>query len=90
MQSFHHVPIGNDDAGFLIVSQEVTLYHDGNSLEDVRFEDCLPFEDLSKNCIHKCLPVNAQSFYEEEVDQPRCDIGFDHFCMFNSIWKVHT
>ena len=87
MQSFYHVP-KNNDQGFLMVSQEETLYHDGNSLEDARFQDCLPFEDLSKKCVNKCLPVIAQSFYEEEVDRPRCDIGFDHTCMFNGIWRV--
>ena len=89
MPTFHNVPVGNNDEGFLIVSQEETLYHDGNSLEDVRFEDCLPFEDLSKNCVHKCLPVIAQSFYEDAVEQPKCEIGLDHACMFNGIWKVH-
>ena len=89
MPSFHHVPIGNNDQGFLIVSQEETVYHDGNSLDDVRFEDCLPFEELSKKCIYKCLPVIAQSFYNESIDQPKCEIGSDHNCMFMAIWKVH-
>ena len=85
MPTFHHVPVGiNENDGFLIVSQEEMLYHDGNSLDDVRFGD------LSKNCVHKCLPVIAQSFYEESVDQPKCGIGSDHFCMFNWLWKVCT
>ena len=89
MPSFHHVPIGNNDQGFLIVSQEETVYHDGNSLDDVRFEDCLPFEELSTHCIYKCLPVIAQSFYNESIGQPKCEIGSDHNCMFMEIWKVH-
>ena len=88
MLSFHHVPIGNNNQGFLIVSQEVTVHHDGNSLDDVRFEDCLPFEELSKHCNYKCLPVVAQSFYEESIDQPKCKNGSDHECMFHEIWKV--
>ena len=90
MPSFHHVPIGNNDQGFLIVSQEETIYHDGNSLEDVRFEDCLPFDELSKHCIYKCLPVIAQSFYKERIDHPKCEIGSDHDCMFKAIWNVST
>ena len=92
MPTFHHVPVGNNENdAFLIVSQEERLYHDGNSPDDVRFENCLPFEDLSKNCVHKCLPVVAQSFYEDAVDQPKCEIGSDHFCMFNNgLWKVCT
>ena len=91
MPTFHHVPVGrNENDAFLIVSQEEMLYHDGNSLDDVRFGDCLPFEDLSKNCVNKCLPVIAQNFYEESVDQPKCEIGSDHFCMFNGLWKVCT
>ena len=93
MPSFHHVPIGNNDQGFLIVSQEETVYHDGNSLDDVRFEDCLPFEELSKlvkHCTYKCLPVIAQSFYKESIDLPKCEIGSDHDCMFKAIWNVST
>ena len=90
MPTFHHVPVGNNENdAFLIVLQEM-LYHDGNSPDDVRLEDCLPFEDLSKNCSHKCLPVIAQSFYEETVDQPKCENGSDHFCMFDGLWKVCT
>ena len=91
MPTFHHVPIGNNENDvFLIVSQEEMFYYDGNSLDDVRFGDCLPFEDLSKYCVHQCLPVIAQSFYEESVDQPKCEIGSDHFCMFSGLWKVCT
>ena len=89
MPSFHHVPIGNNDQGFLIVSQEETVYHDGNSLDDIRFEDCLPFEELSTHCNYKCLPIIAQMFYKESIDQPKCEIGLDHNCMFMAIWKVH-
>ena len=87
--SFYHVPIGSNDQGFLLVSQEEKLHHEGNILNDVRYEDCLPFEELSKNCVYKCLPVIAQSFYEESVDRPKCEIGYDHVCMFNGIWQVH-
>ena len=91
MPTFHHVPVGrNENDAFLIVSQEEKLHHDGNILSDVRYEDCLPFEDLSKNCVHKCLPVIAQSFYEESIDRPKCKIGYDHVCMFNGILQVHS
>ena len=90
MPTFHHVPVGDNGDAFLIVSQGEMFYHDGNSLDYVRFEDCLAFEDLSKNCSHKCLPVIAQSFYEETVDQPKCENGSDHFCMFDGLWKVCT
>ena len=40
----------------------------------------------SKQCPNKCIPVLAQSFYDEKPNRPRCHTGFDHMCMIQNIF----
>ena len=92
MPALLNVPIGFSNQAFMIVTQEEIEYQDGNLQEDLRFEDCFSWEELSHlaaNCPFKCLPVISQSYYEEKSDRPRCHTGFDHNCMSYALWQVH-
>ena len=91
MPIFHNIPIGFGNIASIVVSQEEYNYQNGNPTEDVGFQDCLPWEELTKmstDCPFKCLPVIAQMFYNDATGVPRCNSGGDHFCMFLNIWKV--
>ena len=91
MPSLHNVPIGFSNQAFIVVSQEEIVYQDGNDLEDLKFEDCLSWEELSTlatNCPYKCIPVISQSYYEGQLDRPRCKNGSDQSCMSNVLWQV--
>ena len=91
MQSLHNVPMGFQNQAFMVVSQEEKSYQKGNAQKDIKFSDCLPWEDLSKlatQCVNKCLPVILQRFYEEESYVPKCHVGIEHQCMSYTMWQV--
>ena len=93
MPSFQNVPIGFRNQAFIVVSQEEIEYQTGHVGEDLSFEDCLPWEELSNlatNCHYNCLPVIAQGFYEELPDRPRCQNGSHHNCISNVLWQVQA
>ena len=91
MPSLYNVPIGFSNQAFIVVSQEEIVYQDGNDLEDLKFEDCLSWEELSTlatNCPYKCIPVISQSYYEGQLDRPRCKNGSDKRCISNALRQV--
>ena len=91
MPSLYNVPIGFSNQAFIVVSQEEIVYQDGNDLQDLKFEDCLSWKELSNlaiNCPYKCIPVISQSYYEGQLDRPRCQNGSDQSCMSNVLWQV--
>ena len=93
MPTFQNVPIGFRNQAFIVVSQEEIEYQTGHIGEDLSFEDCLPWEELSNlatNCHYKCLPVIWQGLYEELPDRPRCQNGSNHYCISNVIWQVQV
>ena len=93
MPIFHNIPIGFGNIASVVVSQEEFNYQSGNPKEDIGFQDCLPWEELSnlaRHCHYKCLPVIAQGFYEELPDRPRCQNGSHHNCISNVLWQVQV
>ena len=85
MPIMHNVPIGFGNIGFIVVDQEEWTYQTGNNKSDLKYSDCFSWKELSDlaiECPHKCLPVVAQSGYEDLVDVPKCHNGHDHHCMF--------
>ena len=67
------------------VEQEEWRYQKGQDSINVKMEDCLSWERLSKKATHcstKCLPVGFQYLLEEKIDRPRCHNKSDHLCMF--------
>ena len=87
--TLYNVPIQNGTWNnvFLEVSQEEWYHLNGNNKNDVEFEDCFPWEELLKfaiNCTHKCLPVNLQFSWEQNVYRPKCHNGSDHICMMKA------
>ena len=93
MPLFLDIPIGFQNQAFFVVTQEELHYQNGNTMDDIGFEDCLSWEDLSmlaRECSHKCLPVIAQGFYNENLGQPRCHNGIHHHCMWKKLFKVPT
>ena len=66
------------------VEQEEWRYQKGQDSTNVKMEDCLPWERLSKKatkCSTSCLPVGLQYLFEEKVGRPRCHNKSDHLCM---------
>ena len=91
--TFHNIPIGFEitNKAFFHVEKEEWQYHIGNEDQNVGYEDCLPWEaalNLTSHCSNKCLPVNLQYLWKENVDRPRCQNIMDHFCMLLQISKV--
>jgi len=79
---------------FMYVEQEQWNYLNGNEKE-TSFKDCFSWKKVSKlveACENICLPVNMQYIWEENIDRPKCQNGFDHICMmkfyFNVVRKI--
>ena len=87
--TLHNVPIGflTMNQAFLEVTQEEWLYQNGNDKENTKIEDCLPWEEvleLASQCKNRCLPVNAQYAWRQNVNRPKCHNGSDHICMMKT------
>ena len=88
--AFHTVPFGYEmkNQAFFNVQQQEWYYQDGNEKQNVKVEDCLPWaemEKISSNCTKKCLPVVFQYMWKDYLNQTKCHIGADHFCMIKAL-----
>ena len=86
MPTLSNVPItfGTKNQAWMKVDQEEWHHHNGNEKENLKFEDCVPWTDVTSfasDCSRICLPINLQYLYEDNVDQPKCQNGSDHTCM---------
>ena len=78
------ITIGSVNQGFMEVKKEKWLYQSGNEKEDLKFKDCVPWENktrIATDCSRICLPINVQHLYEENNNRPKCQNGSDHICM---------
>ena len=66
------------------MKQEEYSHQNGNPKDEVKFEDCLSWQELrsSINCSNKCLPVILQSLFGQRNDIPKCHDPMNHHCMF--------
>ena len=70
------------------VKQEEWHYRNGNEKQSIKVEDCVLRENktrMASDCPTICLPINAQSLYEENINRPKCQNGFDHMCMMKHL-----
>ena len=69
------------------MKKEKWLYQNGNENEDLKFKDCVPWENKTRiaDCSRICLPINKQYLYEENNNRPKCQNGSDHMCMMNHL-----
>ena len=84
--TLYNVPItfGSLNQALIDVDQEEWHYQSGNEKQDFKFEDCVSWENKTRtagDCFRICLPINAQSLYEEKTNRPKCQNGSDHNCM---------
>ena len=82
----YDVPItfGSINQAFMEVKQEEWHYQNGNEKQGIKVEDCVSWENktrMASDCSRICLPINAQSLYEENINRPKCQNGSDHICM---------
>ena len=89
MPTLSNVPItfGTKNQAWMKVDQEEWHHHNGNEKENLKFEDCVPWTDVTSfasDCSRICLPIILQQIYEENINQPKCHNGSDHICM----WKL--
>ena len=89
--TLYNVPItfGSSNTASIEVNQEEWHYQNGNEKQDLKFEDCVSWENktriASDYCSRICLPINAQSLYEENINRPKCQNGSDHMCMMKHL-----
>ena len=88
MPTLYNVPItfGSSNQAFMKVDQEEWHYQNGNEKQDLKFEDCVQWKDITsfaRDCSRICLPIIVQQIYEESVNRPKCQNGTDHICMMN-------
>ncbi len=86
----YNVPItfGSENQAFIEVNQVEWHYQNGNEKQYLKFEDCVSWENITRmasDCSRICLPINAQSLYEESIRRPKCQSGSDHFCMMKHL-----
>ena len=86
LPTLYDVPItfGSINQAFMEVKQEEWHYRNGNEKQVIKVEDCVSWENKSRmasDCSRICLPINAQSLYEENINRPKCQNGSDHICM---------
>ena len=84
--TLYNVPItfGSLNQALIDVDQEEWHYQSGNEKKQFKFEDCVSWENrtrMASDCSRICLPINAQSLYEENINRPKCQNGSDHTCM---------
>ena len=90
MPTLYNVPItfGSLNQALIDVNQEEWHYQNGNEKQDLKFEDCVPWTDVTSfasDCSRICLPINAQRLYEENINRPKCQNGSDHICMMKHL-----
>ena len=83
---FYDVPItyGLSNQASIEVEPDEWIYRNGNEKQDLKYEDCVSWENktrIASDCSRICLPINAQSLYEENINRPKCQNGSDHTCM---------
>ena len=88
--TLYNVPItfGSINQAFMEVKQEEWHYRNGNEKQGLKVEDCVSWENKTKmasECSRICLPINAQSLYEENINRPKCQNGSDHICMMKHL-----
>ena len=97
--TLYNVPItiGSVNQAFMEVKKEKWLYQSGNEKEDLKFKDCVPWENktrIATDCSRICLPVNVQHLYKENNNRPKCQNGSDHLCMIkffgNTVKTIFT
>ena len=86
LPTLYEVPItlGLTNKAFMEVKQEEWHYQNGNEKQGIKVEDCVSWENktrMASDCSRICLPINAQSLYEENINRPKCQNGSDHICM---------
>ena len=87
MPTLYDVPVtfGSRNQALIDVNQEEWHYQNGNEKQDLKFEDCVSWENktrmASDYCSRICLPIVAQRLYEENINHPKCQNGSDHICM---------
>ena len=90
MPTLYDVPIkfGSINQAFMEVKQEEWHYQNGNEMQGIKVEDCVSWENntrMASDCSRICLPINAQSLYEENINRPKCQNGSDHICMMKHL-----
>ena len=90
LPTLYDVPItfGSINQAFMEVKQEEWHYRNGNEKQVIKVEDCVSWENKSRmasDCSRICLPINAQSLYEENINRPKCQNGSDHICMMKHL-----
>ena len=88
--TLYDVPItlGSINQAFMEVKQEEWHYRNGNEKQSIKVEDCVSWENktrMASDCSRICLPINAQSLYEENINRPKCQNGSDHMCMMKHL-----
>ena len=91
----YDVPItfGSINQAFMEVKQEEWHYQNGNEKQGIKVEDCVSWENktrMASDCSRICLPINAQSLYEENINRPKCQNGSDHICMLKLLYAPVT
>ena len=90
LPTLYDVPItfGSINQAFMEVKQEEWHYRNGNEKQVIKVEDCVSWENktrMASDCSRICLPINAQSLYEENINRPKCQNGSDHICMMKHL-----
>ena len=90
LPTFYNVPItfGSINLAFMEVKQEEWHYQNGNEKQGIKVEDCDSWENktrVASDCSRICLPINAQSLYEENINRAKCQNGSDHMCMMKHL-----
>ena len=95
MPTLYDVPItfGSSNTASIEVNQEEWHYQNGNEKQDLKFEDCVSWENktrMASDCSRICLPINVQRLYEENINRPKCQNGSDHICMLKLLYAPVT
>ena len=90
MPTLYNVPItfGSSNQAFMKVNQEEWHYQNGNEKQDLKYEDCVSWENktrIASDCSRICLPINVQYLYEDNANRPKCQNGSDHVCMMKHL-----
>ena len=93
MPTLYDVPItfGSRNQALIEVDQEEWHYQNGNEKQDLKYEDCVSWENktrIASDCSRICLPINAQRLYEESINRPKCQNGSDHTCMLKLFMNI--
>ena len=93
MPILYNVPItfGSSNTASIEVNQEEWHYQNGNEKQGIKVEDCVSWENktrMASDCSRICLPINAQSLYEENINRPKCQNGSDHICIMKLFMNI--